>query len=99
MTEDEILDRIVEIIEIYDSVPFPPEISVEWGKLNDRLREFQKKPSYGLGFWHKGYEIELYGHNILYSEMTKEQYCDMMKVFSCGMKIEEYKEKWKPPCS
>lgn len=88
------LDRIVEIIETYDSDPFPSNILAEWNKLNEDLRQLEEEPSYGLGFWHKGYEIELYGRKILYGKMTKEEYSDMLEMFAGGMKIDDYKQKW-----
>jgi len=93
LTQDEILDRVVEIIEQYP-FPLPEEIAIEWRQLNDLIRELHE-PSYGLGFWHKGYTIDFYGSKILYCRESKEKYEDMLGVFSAKMTIKEYNEKWK----
>jgi len=92
MTQEEILDRIVEIIETYPT-PLPEEVKKEWSDLNDAMRELHE-PSYGIGFWHKGYEIELYGHKILYCKKSVEEYKDMLRMFGGEMTIEQYNDKW-----
>lgn len=93
MTENEILDRIVEIIETYPT--FTDEISKEWRSLNDKMRELHE-PSYGIGFWHKGYEIELYGSKILYCKKSIEEFEDMLRMFGGETTIVQYNEKWNP---
>lgn len=92
MTQEEILDRIVEIIETFPT-PLPEEVKKEWRDLNDKMRELHE-PSYGIGFWHKGYEIELYGSKILYCKKSVEEYEDMLGMFGGEMTIEQYNEKW-----
>jgi hypothetical protein len=89
MTQDEILDRVVEIIETSPD-PFPKE---EWHQLNENIRKLHD-PAYGLGFWHKGYSIHFHGSKILHSKMTEAQYEDMMKVYSNKMTVKEYNEKY-----
>jgi len=94
MTQDEILDLVVEIIENYPS-PLPEEVKAEWQQLNDDIRKLQDKPTYGLGFWHKGYDIHFHGRKILHAKMSQEQYEDMCEIFSSRMTVAEYNEKWK----
>lgn len=93
MTQEEILDRIVEIIETYPT--FTEEVKKEWRDLNYKMRELHEL-SYGLGFWHKGYEIELHGSKIFYCKKSIEEYEDMLGMFAGKMTIDQYNEKWNP---
>lgn len=93
MTKEQIMDRIIEIIE--SDIIFDDEVRKEWKQLNDDLRAADGgEPCYGLGFWHNGYEIFLHGSKILYSKMSEEQYSDMLDSMSSMEKIKAYNEKW-----
>jgi hypothetical protein len=93
MTQNEMLDRIVEIYENNPS-PLPEELLPEWRKLNDDLRELDEEKCYGLGFYHKGYTINLHGSKIFLNKMSKEQYCDMLDMFRGKITVKEFNKKW-----
>ena len=96
MTQDEILDRVVEIIEKYPG-KLPDDILPEWQQLNKKMREVSE-PTYGLGFWHKGYRIDFLGSSrILYCKESLEQYEDFFRMINREMTSEEYREKWNGP--
>lgn len=93
MSEEEMLDRIVEIFENSPS-PLPEELLSEWKNLNDGIRALYDKPRYSFTFWHKGHIVELRGSQIELGKMSEEQYADMFEVFGCRMTPEEYNKKW-----
>lgn len=93
MNQTEILDRIVDIIEQYP-MPLPEKVKSEWEQLKTDLRDAQDEPCYGFGFWHRGYEIELYGSKLLYCQVSREQYEDMLEMFGGKISIDDFKKKW-----
>lgn len=93
MTQEEMLDRIVEIFE-NTPTPLPEELLPEWKSLNDGIRALYDKKYYSFTFCHKGYQIELRGSQIELGEMSEAQYVDMMGVFSCSMTPKDYNNKW-----